>query len=80
LKYNLGFGIPRTDVCRCLELTAKIQKERDPVKKPNLVAAKSVHVLRAKAYFYLKEQKPDLVTLSFDYQKNIPLPKHPDQK
>jgi hypothetical protein len=58
LKYNLRFGHPRTDVCsRCLELTAKIQNERDPVKKSNLVAANRVHILRAKAFFDLvKEQ------------------------
>jgi hypothetical protein len=67
VKYNLGFGHPRTDVCsRCLELTAKIQKERDSVKKSKLLAAKRVHVLRSKACYLVKEQRSNLVTLSPD--------------
>jgi hypothetical protein len=81
LKYNLGFGLPRTDVCcRCLELTAKTKNERNSVKKSYLVAAKRMHVLKAKAFFDLvKEQRSDLVSLSFDYQKNLPLPKLSDR-
>jgi hypothetical protein len=71
---NLGFGHPRTDVCsRSLELAAKIKKKRDSVKKKsNLVATKRVYVVRAKAFFYLvKEQRPDLITLSFDCQRTF---------
>jgi hypothetical protein len=81
LKYSFGSGHSRTDLCsRCLELTAKIQTEMDPVKKPNLVAANRFNVLRAKAFFDLvKEQRSDLVTLSFDCQMNLPLPKLRDQ-
>jgi hypothetical protein len=49
-------------------------------KKPNLVAAKTVHILRGKAFFELvKEQRSDLVTLNFDCQKKLPIPKLPDQ-
>jgi hypothetical protein len=68
-------------VCsRCLELTEKIQEERESVKESNLVAAKRLHILRAKAFFDLvKKQRPDLVTLSFDCQKNLHLPKLLDQ-
>jgi hypothetical protein len=81
LKYNQGFGHPRTDVCaRCLELTAKIQKERESAKQSNLVATKRLHVVRAKTFFDLvKEQEPDLITISFDCQKNLHLPKLPYQ-
>jgi hypothetical protein len=61
-------------------INSKDIKERNSVKKPNLVATKRMHVLRAKAFFVLvKGQRPDLVTLSFDCQKNLPLPKLPDQ-
>jgi hypothetical protein len=64
-----------------MELTAKIQKERDSVKKKSkIVAAKRVHVFRENAFFDLvKEPRPGLVTLSFDCQKNLPLPELPDQ-
>lgn len=41
---------------------------------------KRIHKLRAKAFFnYLKEEKEGLLTLSFDCQKNLPMPKIPDQ-
>jgi hypothetical protein len=81
LKYNLRFGHPRTDVCfKCLELTAKIQKETDPVKTSFLIAAKRVHILRAKAFLILLRSKElTSLTLSFDCQKNFPLHKLLDQ-
>lgn len=41
---------------------------------------KRVHSLRAKAFYnLLKDDKEDLLILSFDCQKNLPMPKVPDQ-
>ncbi|CAF4935334.1 unnamed protein product [Pieris macdunnoughi] len=79
--YNLGFGAPKTDVCsKCLELNEKIKIETDPNKKNELIIEKRVHSLRAKAFFEkLKEKEDGLKIISFDCQKNLPLPKVPDQ-
>ncbi|XP_037302209.1 uncharacterized protein LOC119192498 [Manduca sexta] len=80
-EFNLGFGTPKTDVCStCIELNERINKENDRVKKNELMTALRVHKLRAKAFFkMLQEQKDDMITFSFDCQKNCPLPRIPDQ-
>lgn len=80
-EYNLGFGNPRTDVCStCLELTEKIRTIKDQAEKQNLIIQKRIHKLKANAFYdFLREDKEDLLILSFDCQKNQPLPKLPDQ-
>lgn len=80
-KYNLSFTTPRTDVCSlCIELAEKIKRCTDEEEKKNLVVEKKIHKLRANAFFeLLKEARDDLITLSFDCQKNLVLPKVPDQ-
>ncbi|CAH4034882.1 unnamed protein product [Pieris brassicae] len=80
-NYNLGFGSPRTDVCSvCLQLFEKIKRESDETEKQRLCVESRVHKLKAKAFYALvKEEQSDLKTLSFDCQKNLPLPKTPDQ-
>ncbi|CAG9792679.1 unnamed protein product [Diatraea saccharalis] len=72
---------PKTDVCSvCLQLTEKIKAEQDNGKKNELITEKRIHSLRAKAFFEkLREQCEGLITISFDFQKNLPLPKLPDQ-
>ncbi|CAG5046127.1 unnamed protein product [Parnassius apollo] len=79
--FNLGFGNPRTDVCsKCIELNGKIKMENDQEKQKDLMIEKRVHKLRAKAFFQLLQEKSDdMITFSFDCQKNNPLPKVPDQ-
>lgn len=80
-SYNIGFGTPKTDVCStCLELKEKIKIEIDPIKKNLLMIKKRVHSLRAKAFFEKLGSAPEGVKIiSFDCQKNLPLPKLPDQ-
>ncbi|CAH2102032.1 unnamed protein product [Euphydryas editha] len=80
-EYNLGFGTPQTDVCsKCLELKEKIKMEKDEDKKNKFMTEKRVHSLRAKSFFdNLRDTTPGLKIISFDFQKNIPLPKVPDQ-
>lgn len=80
-EFNLGFGTPTTDVCStCIELNERIKQENDRVKKNELMTALRVQKLRAKAFFkMLQEQKDDMITFSFDCQKNSPLPRIPDQ-
>lgn len=80
-QYNLGFGSPRTDVCStCLQLTEKIKRTNDEKTKQELRAMKRVHKLRASAFTELLQDKnEEKLMLSFDCQKNLPLPKIPDQ-
>ena len=80
-NFNLGFGSPRTDVCStCLSLDERLKAEQDNEKKNELMIEKRVHKLRAKAFYSkLKEKDDRLLIFSFDCQKNLPLPKLPDQ-
>ncbi|XP_046684501.1 uncharacterized protein LOC124373972 [Homalodisca vitripennis] len=80
-KYNLGFGSPRVDVCStCLELAEKIKSTKSDAERNMLLVEKRVHKLRSQAFYgLLQEDREDLLILSFDCQKNQPLPKLPDQ-
>lgn len=80
-QYNIGFGTPTTDACsNCIELKAKIKKEINPPDKNKLMAELTFHKMRYKAFFRkLQEKREDLLTLSFDCQKNMVLPKVQDQ-
>lgn len=80
-QYNIGFGAPATDVCsRCCELTEKIKREKCNDAKQALLVQKRLHKLKAKAFFdKLREESPDMVTFSFDCQKNLVNPKIQDQ-
>lgn len=81
-KFNLGFGSPQTDVCsRCVELAERIKRCGDPEERQTLLTEQRVHKLRANAFFELmREERPDLLCLSYDCQKNLVLPKIPDQQ
>lgn len=80
-NYNIGFGTPAVDVCStCLEYTEKLKTCQDQAEKANLFVQKRVHSLRAKAFFnLLKEKHENILSFSFDCQKNQVLPKVPDQ-
>lgn len=80
-KFNIGFNSPHTDVCsKCLELSSKIKHEKNMETKTSLVTERNIHKQRAKAFFdLLKEERQDLITLSYDCEKNLVLPKVPDQ-
>lgn len=81
--HNIGFGSLKTDVC--LEQTVwSFQEELNmklmPAKKKVLITEKRVHSLRAKSFFEkLREEADGLKNISFDCQKNLPLPKVSDQ-
>lgn len=80
-NYNLGFGTPRTDVCSfCLQFGEKMKTETDVSIRNDLIIKQRIHKLKAKAFFgFVKEETLDLLTLSFDCEKNLCLPKTPDQ-
>lgn len=79
--YNVGFGTPRTDVCStCLQFEENIKNVSNSEAKNRLIIEKRIHRLRYKAFYdILREQRSDLLTISFDCQKNLALPKVPDQ-
>nr|CAH7734292.1 unnamed protein product [Callosobruchus chinensis] len=80
-NFNIGFNSTQTDVCStCLELRNKIKHSKNDTEKSELSTRLKVHKLRARAFFdHLKEERADLLTISFDCQKNLVLPKIPDQ-
>ena len=80
--FNVGFGSPKTDACStCIELAERIKMEKDRDKKKRLQTHKAVHTMRAKAFFELLKEKSDgLITFSYDCEKNLVLPKVPDQR
>lgn len=80
-SFNIGFGSPRQDVCSdCLQLLERIKLSNIERQKQELRAQYRIHKLRAKCYFdNLRDDAPYLQIISFDCQKNLPLPKIPDQ-
>lgn len=80
-SFNIGFGSPRKDVCSdCLQLLERIKLTNSERDKQELRTQYRIHKIRAKCYFqYLRDDSPDVQIVSFDCQKNLPLPKIPDQ-
>lgn len=81
-EYNLGFGSPRVDVCStCLQLDEQIKHTYSNIEdRQKLMVEKRIHKLRAKAFYAaLNNTDPNVLMLSYDCQKNLPLPKLPDQ-
>ena len=82
--YNISFKTPSSDKCsKCIELNEKVKRARgtgDTKLKDNVLGMLGVHKARAKAFFkLLKESETHQITFSFDCQKNLILPKLPDQ-
>ncbi|KAL4713324.1 hypothetical protein ACJJTC_012396 [Scirpophaga incertulas] len=80
-KYNVGFGSPLKDTCsRCFELARKIETASTSEEKVTYMTQKRIHTLKAKAFYQLLKVEPEnCISLSFDCQKNNPLPKLTDQ-
>lgn len=69
--------------CTCIQLLEKIKTEKDEQKKEQYRVEKRVdgfHCSRAKAFYsLLKTEEEGVKILSYDCQKNMNLPKVPDQ-
>lgn len=64
----------------CIQLLEKIKTEKDEQKKEQYRVEKRVNCLRAKAFYsLLKTEEEGVKILSYDCQKNMNLPKVPDQ-
>lgn len=79
--YNISTKSPATDVCStCLSLGEEIKRTELVQDKTILKVRLDVHKAKA-AWFYrlLKTEEDETIVLSFDCQKNLSLPKIPDQ-
>lgn len=80
--FNMSFKTPTTDACStCIQLQSQIKISTNATQKNYLIMRLRVHKLRASAFYsILKNQNEDnQLVLSFDCQKNLVLPKVPDQ-
>lgn len=80
----MSFKTPATDACStCLQLKSQMKlAQSGSVQKSDLLIQYRVHKLKLKAgafYDILKKEKKNIIILSFDCQKNLVLPKIPDQ-
>jgi hypothetical protein len=81
LRYNIGFGTPAKDACtQCLRIEPRLKLATSEAHISELRLQLRTHKNRA-AEFYekLREVRNGLRIISFDCQKNMPLPKLPDQ-
>lgn len=82
-KFNISFKTPATDACStCLQLKNQLQLTAKGSKATSdLIIQLRVHNLKAKAFYnHLQANKTNRVLLfSYDCQKNLVLPRVPDQ-
>ena len=77
VKFNLGFGNPRQDVCSFCEVQRnKVNSEKDARKKQEYMTQFRLHKLRAKKFYQImREKAPGVISVCFDMQQNQPIPK-----
>lgn len=80
-NFNISFKSPTTDVCSiCLQLNEKIKQEKNENLKQKLNTDLTVHKTQAKSFYdFLKKDEAGVFIMSFDMQKNMPIPQLPDQ-
>lgn len=80
-EYNIGFRKPSSDVCNtCTLLGNRIKTEKDVQKRSELMIQSRVHKMRSNAFYGLmKRNIPGSISICFDLQQVLPLPKTPIQ-
>lgn len=80
-NYNIAFGTPMTDCCStCLRIKEQLKIATSLDIRQNFKTEHRVHIAKAKAFFQLlKNKTPNTAYFSFDCQKNLALPRLPDQ-
>nr|CAI5851159.1 unnamed protein product [Callosobruchus analis] len=82
-KYNVGSGTPKTVLCStCLQFKEKIKNITDDGTKNHPIVQQRIHKIRANSFYQLltkSQNDEEIVTFSYDCQKNLALPKVPDQ-
>lgn len=81
-KFNISFKSPTTDACsECIRLKGLIKSEVSVETKSAAIIQLRVHKLKANAFYdSLKISEDHVIKLSFDCQKNMILPRVPDQQ
>ena len=79
-EYNLSFGNPRSDICAiCESRKMEIASTTDKTKKTELITLHRFHIMQAARFYSLlnHNDQPELktITVAFDIQQNLPLPK-----
>lgn len=79
--FNISFKTPATDACsECIRLKLQIKLLTNQ-EKAQTMAKYTVHKMKAKAFHdLLRKETPNVFKFSFDCQKNLVLPKVPDQR
>lgn len=79
-NFNIGFGSPAVDKCStCTSLESRINVATGQEKK-ELIVQMNAHKARSNVFFEkLRQDNESELTLSYDCQKNLVLPKVPDQ-
>lgn len=77
-EYNISFESPAVDACsKCLQYEERCKSDRNT---REIEIEFECHKRRANAFFgLLKRDEENTITFSFDCQKNLVLPKIPDQ-
>ncbi|KAJ8889225.1 hypothetical protein PR048_008723 [Dryococelus australis] len=80
-EFNIGFGSPCVDKCStCCQLESKISAERSKPEKTNLTLQLKANKKGAEVFYQkLHEEIESNITFSYDCEKNLALPKIPDQ-
>lgn len=80
-RFNISFNTPSTDKCsKCLEFNERIKQEKNANAREDLNSDLSLHKSLAKGFFgLLKKEESGVFIISFDMQKNLPIPQLPDQ-
>lgn len=80
-QFNISFKSPATDACsECIRLKGLIAAATNAEIKTELICKFRVHKLKSKAFYeMLKNSEENVLKLSFDCQKNMALPRVPDQ-
>ncbi|KAB0790260.1 hypothetical protein PPYR_04796 [Photinus pyralis] len=78
--YNSAFGTPLTDCCStCLRTKEQLKIATSLDVRQKLLTEHRVHIAKAKAFFGLLKTKLNTSYFSFDCQKNLALPRLPNQ-
>lgn len=83
-NFNLSFGYPKTDTCgTCDALRVQLDSASDG-QKAALLSQKEDHLRRAENFYgslrmntSLAKENPQIKTITFDFQQNLPLPHIP---
>lgn len=80
--FNISFKSPATDACsQCIRFKSQIKEMPSGPKKVDVMAQYTLHKQKANAFYSMlkQEEGPSVLKLTFDCQKNLVLPRVPDQ-